>query len=51
MDYLKKFPQYINAVTPEQVQKAAAEYLHPDRYTLVIVGDQSQINFLPLNQE
>lgn len=39
MDYFEKFPQYINAVTKEMVQKAARKYLHPDRYTLVIVGN------------
>ncbi len=47
MDYLEKFPQYINAVTKEMVQAAAEKYLRPDNYTLVIVGDQSQIKLTP----
>jgi zinc protease len=47
MDYLEKFPQYINSVTKEMVHKAAGKYLHPDRYNLVIVGDQSQIKLSP----
>jgi zinc protease len=47
MDYLEKFPQYINAVTKEAVLEVAAKYLHPDRYCLVIVGNQSQINLSP----
>ncbi len=47
MDYLEKFPQYINAVTKEMVQAAAGKYLHPDSYALVIVGNQSQITLTP----
>jgi zinc protease len=47
MDYLEKFPEYINKVTKDMVQKAAEKYLFPDNYDLVIVGDQSQINLAP----
>ncbi len=44
MDYFEKFPRYINAVTKEMVQEAARKYLHPERYTLVIVGNQASLD-------
>ncbi len=43
MDYLEKFPKYINTVTKEKIHQAAIKYLHPDDYVLVIVGNQAEI--------
>ncbi len=37
-DYIKKYPQYIEAVTREDILRVAKKYLHPDKYTLVITG-------------
>jgi zinc protease len=37
-DYVRKYPDYINRVTKKDVQQAAQKYLHPEAYTLVIVG-------------
>lgn len=39
MDYPDKYPSLINAVTREDVLRAARTYLHPDHYILVIVGN------------
>lgn len=37
-DFIDKYPEYINHVTKEDIQRAARKYLHPEAYTLVIVG-------------
>lgn len=37
-DFVKKYPQYINRITKEDVQRVAQNYLHPETYTLVEVG-------------
>jgi len=42
LDYIDKYPGYIRAVTKEDVQKVAREYLHPNSYILVAVANQSQ---------
>ncbi len=42
LDYIDKYPGYIRAVTKEDVQKVAREYLHPDSYILVAVANQSE---------
>ena len=39
LDYLDKFEQYINALRIDDLNDAAQNYLHPDRYYLLIVGD------------
>ncbi len=41
LDYIDKYPGYIRAVTKEDVQKVARQYLHPDSYVLVAVANQS----------
>jgi zinc protease len=41
LDYIDKYPGYIRAVTKEDVQKVARQYLHPDNYVLVAVANQS----------
>ena len=38
MDYDRKYPGYINAVTVKDIQEVARKYLHPEAYTLVVVG-------------
>lgn len=47
LDYLKKYPEYINKVTREDVLRAAQKYLHPDRYALVVVGNQNEAKVKP----
>jgi len=42
-DYLAKYVERVNAVTPEQVRQVAAKYLVPDRMTLVVVGDAKTV--------
>jgi zinc protease len=37
-DYIMRYPDLIRGVTKEQIQRAAQEYLDPERYALVIVG-------------
>ena len=43
LDYYDGYVQQIMAVTAEDVQRAAREYLRPDRMTIVIVGDVARI--------
>jgi zinc protease len=38
---LQTYRERVNAVTVEDVQRVAREYLHPDRLTIVLVGDAS----------
>ena len=47
LDYLKKYPEYINKVTKEDVLRAAQKYLHPDHYALVVVGNQNEAKVKP----
>ncbi len=42
LDYLKKYPEYVNKVTKEDVLRVAQKYLHPDAYALVVVGNQNE---------
>ena len=42
-DYLKTYVQKVNAVTPTDVQKMAAEYIKPEQMTIVVVGDKAKI--------
>jgi len=41
--YLSEYVSNIYAVTPEEVQRIAAEYLRPDEMLLVVAGDRSQV--------
>ena len=36
-DYLNRFPDMINAVTLEEVKEAIRKYIHPDKFTIVVV--------------
>ena len=42
-DYLAKYVERINAVTPEHVRQTARQYLAPDAMTLVVVGDAKTV--------
>jgi zinc protease len=41
MNDLQTFRERVSAVTVEDVQRAARNYLHPDKLTIVLVGDAS----------
>jgi zinc protease len=38
LDWLDRYLRGIEAVTPEQVRAVAAKYLHPEQFTIVVVG-------------
>ncbi len=42
IDYDRRYPEYINSVTKEEIIKVAKKYLHPERYVLVIVADMEK---------
>lgn len=39
LDYIDRYEDYVGRVGLEQAAAAARDYLHPDRYCLLIVGD------------
>ncbi|HYT67461.1 MAG TPA: pitrilysin family protein [Vicinamibacterales bacterium] len=41
MNDLQTYRERVNAVTADEVQRVARNYLHPDRLTIVLVGDAS----------
>ena len=43
LDYPDGYPQLINQVTEEEIVRAARKYLQPQRFLLVVVGDQKEI--------
>jgi zinc protease len=43
-DYLKTYVQKVNGVTPADVQQTTAQYIKPERMTIVVVGDKSKIS-------
>lgn len=38
LDWLSRYQKGIEAVTPAQVRQAAEKHLHPDRFSIVVVG-------------
>ena len=44
LDYLERFPDLIRAVTPQDVQRVARQYVHPDRGVLVVLADMAAAN-------
>jgi zinc protease len=42
-EYLSGYVQRVMAVSPAEVQRAAVNYLTPDRMTLVVVGDKATV--------
>ena len=43
LDYPEKYPQLINQVTEGEILRAARQYLQPEKFLLVVVGDQKEI--------
>jgi zinc protease len=43
MDYVEKYPVYINSVTKEEVLRVARKYLDPENYVLVVVANQKEV--------
>jgi zinc protease len=43
LDYYRQLPGKIDAVTPEDVQRVAAQYVHPDTSIVVAAGDRAKI--------
>lgn len=41
-DYLENYQQRVSAVTVEDVQRVARQYLHPDKLQIVLVGDSEK---------
>jgi zinc protease len=39
LDDLQTFRERVNAVTPDDIQRVAKTYLHPDKLSIVLVGD------------
>lgn len=40
---LETYRERVNAITPDDIQRVARQYLHPDRLSIVLVGDGSRI--------
>jgi zinc protease len=49
LDYFSQYPKWIDRVTKEDVQRVAKQYLDPQRYALVVVGDitKAKVKQLP----
>lgn len=43
LDYPRKYPEIVNAVTKEDILRAAKRYLDPEKIVIVVLGDQEQI--------
>ena len=43
LDYPEKYPQLINQVTEGEILRVARQYLQPEKFLLVVVGDQKEI--------
>ncbi len=42
LDYVEKYPNYINSVTQDDVLRVAQKYLDPENYVLVVVANQKK---------
>jgi zinc protease len=40
LDYYRRYPDTVNAVTPEQVLETAQKYIHPDRLAIISAGPE-----------
>ncbi len=47
LDYPGRYADLIRGVTAAEVQRVAQQYLHPERYLLVVAGDRSRLPELP----
>lgn len=47
IDYLNKYPEYINSVTKDDIKMAASKYIRPEKLILAAVGNMNKadINF------
>ncbi|MDQ3521532.1 MAG: insulinase family protein [Gemmatimonadota bacterium] len=43
LDYYDTYTQRVQAVTPADVARVARQYLTPDRFAIVVVGDRSRV--------
>jgi zinc protease len=43
LDYPWRYPELMKNITPADIQKVAEKYLHPDRYLLVVVGNEEKM--------
>jgi len=43
MDFPERYPKLINQVTAEDVLRVARTYLKPEKFLLVVVGNQKEI--------
>lgn len=43
LDYVKKYPLYINSITKDDILRVAKKYLDPENYVLVVVGNQRKV--------
>jgi zinc protease len=39
LDYPERYPEYINRVTAQDVQRVAQKYLDPEKYALIVLAD------------
>jgi zinc protease len=39
LEELQTYRERVNSITPEDIQRVAQQYLHPDRLSIVLVGD------------
>lgn len=46
-DYFTQYPKWIDRVTKEDVQRVAKQYLDPQRYALVVVGNLAKAKVRP----
>ncbi|MBI5058003.1 MAG: insulinase family protein [Nitrospirae bacterium] len=47
LDYIDKYPSYINSVTKDEVLRVAKKYLDPDNFVLVVVANQEKAGLKP----
>jgi zinc protease len=43
LDYFDHYNRHLAAVTVDDVNRVAREYLHPDRFAIVVVGDRAAV--------
>jgi predicted Zn-dependent peptidase len=42
--WLSTYVQKVNAATPKDIQRIAAEYIKPEQMTIIVVGDKAKIS-------
>ncbi len=42
LDYIDRYPEYINSVSKEEVNKAIRKYFHPDKVAISVAGEVSE---------